>query len=115
MDDGIRVVLVTFPDMEAAERIAGDAVSNGVVACANIVPEVRSIYRWKGTVERASEALVVFKTRADRVADLVEVVVGSHPHEVPEVVTLPVDEGYEPYLRWVADEASPGGATSGNS
>ncbi len=101
-----RVVLVTLPDAGAAESLVGKLVEDGVVACGNIIAGVTSIYRWEGAVERATEALVVFKTTAAGAARLVELVPGLHPYEVPEVLVLPVDAGHGPYLDWIAQNVS---------
>lgn len=106
--DSVRTVLMTAPDPEVAERLAEELVKARLAACANLVPGVTSVYRWKGAVERASEVLMVLKTTENRLPALVERAAGLHPYDVPEVLALPVDEGYGPYLRWVAEETSPG-------
>lgn len=97
-----RVVLVTAPGEDAAERLVAALVAEGVVACGTIVPGALSIYRWKGAIEREREALVVFKTTVHGVARLLERVPALHPYEVPEVLVLPVEAGHGPYLDWLA-------------
>lgn len=101
-----RVVLVTTPDVRGAEELVRQLVEEGVVACGSIVAGVTSIYRWQGEVERAAEALVVFKTTAAGAARLVERVPRLHPYEVPEVLVLPVEAGHRPYLDWIAESVS---------
>jgi periplasmic divalent cation tolerance protein len=101
-----RVVLVTLPDEPAAQELVTRLVEERVVACGNILPGVMSIYRWEGAVERAREALVVFKTTAQGAERLVRRVPELHPYDVPEVLVLPVTAGHEPYLRWVADNVT---------
>lgn len=101
-----RVVLVTAPDEPAAEALVERLVEEGVVACGTIVPGVTSIYRWQGAVERAREALIVFKTTTAGAERLVRRVPELHPYEVPEVLVLPVESGHGPYLDWVALNAS---------
>jgi len=96
------VVLVTAPDVEQAERLARALVEEGACACVNLVPGVRSIYRWKGEVEAAAEVLCVIKTTRERVAALTARVAALHPYEVPEVLALPVEAGHAPYLEWLA-------------
>jgi periplasmic divalent cation tolerance protein len=103
----VRVALATAPDAEAAARIARALVEERLAACANLVPGVRSIYRWQGQLEDDSEVLLVLKTRADRVPALVERLRALHPYEVPELVVLPVEGGSTPYLEWVCAEARP--------
>lgn len=100
---GARVVLVTAPDAAAAEELVGTLVEEGVVACGNILPGIRSIYRWEGRVENSTEALVLFKTTVDGAARLAERVPALHPYDVPEVLVLPVEAGHRPYLDWIAE------------
>ena len=107
MAERTRVVLMTAPDGETATELAEALVRARLAACANVLPGIRSVYWWEGEVERATEVLVVLKTVAERVPELVERAVELHPYDVPEVLALPVDEGHGPYLRWVEDEASP--------
>ncbi len=98
------VVLTTLPDAEAGERIGRALVEERLAACANVVPGVVSIYRWKGRLERSGEALVVLKTTRDRLEALQARVVELHPYDVPEVIALPVTGGHDPYLAWVCEE-----------
>jgi periplasmic divalent cation tolerance protein len=102
-DERARVVLVTLPDQAAAESMVDRLVAEGAVACGNILPGVLSIYRWQGRVERATEALVVFKTTAAGAEHLLRRVPELHPYEVPEVLVLPVETGHRPYVDWVVD------------
>jgi periplasmic divalent cation tolerance protein len=95
------VALSTVGTAEDAERIARALVERRLAACVNVVPGLLSIYRWKGAVESAEERLLVIKTRADRLAALREALVSLHPYEVPELLTLPVEEGHPPYLAWL--------------
>ncbi len=99
----VRVVLVTAPP-RAALPLARALVRRRAAACVNLVPRVRSIYRWKGRVEEAGETLLVIKTAAARVPDLLAAVRELHPYEVPEGIALPVAEGLEPWLDWVRRE-----------
>ena len=103
----VRVVLVTAPDAETAGRIARALVEERLAACANVVPGVRSIYRWQGRVEEADEVLLVVKTRADRGPALAARVRELHPYELPEVLELPAPGGSEAYLGWVREESAP--------
>jgi periplasmic divalent cation tolerance protein len=100
-----RVVLVTAPPRRAP-RLARALVARRVAACVNLVPGVRSVYRWRGRVEEARETLLVIKTSAARVPALLAAVAELHPYEVPEGIALPVVAGLAPYLRWIADETA---------
>jgi periplasmic divalent cation tolerance protein len=96
------VVLVTVPDAVVAERLAETLVGEGLAACVNIVPQIRSIYRWKGAVEHADELLCLVKTTRDGFERVRARVVALHPYEVPEVMALPVESGHAAYLLWLA-------------
>ena len=103
----VRVVLVTAPDAATAGRLARALVEERLAACANVVPGVRSIYRWQGQVEEAEEVLLLVKTRADRGAALAARVRELHPYALPEVLELPALGGSEAYLGWVREESAP--------
>ena len=106
--DAVRVVLMTAPDADAARRVARTLVDERLIACANLVPGVTSLYRWQGAVEEAGEVLVVMKTRASLVPRLFERAAALHPYDVPELLALPVSDGLAAYRRWVVEET--GGA-----
>jgi periplasmic divalent cation tolerance protein len=105
-----RVILMTAGSHEEAERLARALVAERLAACVNVVGPIRSIYRWQGAVEESAEQLLIAKTRADLVAQLAERVRALHSYEVPEVLALPVLDGWPPYLAWVeAEIQAPGG------
>ncbi len=97
------VALSTAPDAEQAERIARALVEERLIACANLVPGLTSIYRWEGAVQAEPEVLLVMKTRRALVPRLKERLSGLHPYEVPELVVTPLVDGLDPYCRWVRD------------
>ena len=104
----LAVVLVTAPDMDTAARLARALVEERLAACGNLVPGVRSIYRWQGAVQDDAEVLLVLKTPQHAVERLRARVVALHPYECPEVVVLPVASVHPPYLAWVLGQvASP--------
>src|SRR6266446_4872738 len=103
MSQKILLALSTFPDAETARRISNQLVTEKFVACANILPSVESIYRWKEKIETANETLVFFKLSQDRQAAFQEKLRSLHPYEVPEIVFVPVASGLPDYLRWVAE------------
>lgn len=104
MENAAIVVLCTAPDDEAATRIASALLDARCVACVNLVPGVRSLYRWKGAVTDAHEIQLLIKTRADRFADVERVVRATHPYEVPELLALPIVAGSADYLAWITAE-----------
>lgn len=103
----IRLVYTTFPDLPAAEAAAGDLLAARLVACANILPGMVSIYRWDGRVERAEEVVMVLKTTAAQAGAVVEAVRMRHPYDVPAILVLPVEGGLPAFLSWIAAEAAP--------
>jgi len=96
----VRVLLCTAPPGEA-EAVARALLETRLVACVNIVPGVRSLYRWEGRIADDAEALLVMKTTESHVAAVIEAVHNVHPYDVPEVLALAVDAGSPPYLDWV--------------
>jgi periplasmic divalent cation tolerance protein len=103
MANQILLAISTFPDAETADRIAQILVEEKLAACANLIPGIHSVYRWKEKLETAGEVLVLFKTTRDRQAALQKKLRSLHPYEVPEIIFVPVDGGLPAYLSWVAD------------
>jgi len=99
----VLLAISTFPDAETANRIAQTLVTEKFVACANLVPAVHSIYRWKDKIETAGEVIVFFKTTQDRQAAFQEKLQSLHPYEVPEIAFVPMLSGLPSYLSWVAE------------
>jgi len=97
----IFVVLTTCPDAEVAERLARELVEASLAACVNVVPGLRSIYRWNDAVQADDEVLMVMKIPGDRLEAARGRLVSLHPYEVPEFLALPVAAGHHPYLQWV--------------
>src|SRR5437870_12325317 len=86
----IVLTLGTFHDAATARRISNELVSANLAACANILPPIESIYRWKGKIEQGSETLVLFKLSEDRQSPFQQKLRALHPYEVPEIIFLPV-------------------------
>jgi periplasmic divalent cation tolerance protein len=103
------VVLVTAESADEAARIGRALVDERLAACVNVVGPIRSIYRWQGAVEEATEHLLVVKARASDLAGLDARVRALHSYDVPEVLALPVTGGSAAYLAWL-DEATRRGA-----
>ena len=98
------VVLVTVPTPQRAAEIARAVVEERLAACGNVVPGLRSIYRWEGEVQEDEEALLLLKTTRARFEALRARVLALHPYDVPEVIALPVEAGSAAYLDWIAAE-----------
>ncbi len=98
----VRIVLSTFPSPEKAAEIARILVEENLAACVNLLPGVRSIYRWQGVVSDDTETLALIKTTAVRYDALASRLVSLHPYEVPEIIALNPAAGHAPYLAWIA-------------
>jgi periplasmic divalent cation tolerance protein len=98
------VVLVTCGSRKEARRIARALVEKRLAACVNeIGAPVRSVYRWKGKVETAEEFLLLIKTAKGRFAGLRAAILELHSYDVPEIIALPIVEGSQAYLDWIAE------------
>jgi periplasmic divalent cation tolerance protein len=100
------VVFSTFPDADTAARVARALVEDHLAACVNVLPMVRSIYRWEGKVCDEAETLAIIKTTAERYAALRARITELHPYQVPEVIALALADGHPPYLAWLAEQVA---------
>lgn len=100
-------VRVTAPGAAVASRLAATLVDERLAACVQVVPGVRSVYRWEGELEVADEHLLLAKTTADRFDALAERVRAEHPYDVPEILAVPVTRSDERYAAWLAAEVTP--------
>jgi periplasmic divalent cation tolerance protein len=96
------VVLVTCGSPEEGRKVARALVERRLAACVNVVAGVESVYRWKGAVEEASECLLLAKTTRGQFEPLQSAVRELHSYELPEVVALPIVDGLDSYLSWIA-------------
>ena len=103
MENNYIIVLVTTQNKAEAEKIAQTLLKEKLIACANIINPVTSLFHWKGNIDKAEECLVVMKSRMDLFAQLAEHVKGLHTYEVPEVLALPIVAGSEAYLGWMGE------------
>ena len=99
------VCMMTAPNEAEAKRIGRTLVEERLVACCNIIPNVTSIYRWKGKVCEQGEVLCVMKTRKELFDSLKKRIKALHPNEVPEIISLKIKDGLYEYLKWI-DEAT---------
>jgi periplasmic divalent cation tolerance protein len=97
-----RIVLTTAGSADEARKIADALVDRRLAACVNIVPQVESVYRWQGKVERASEWLLIIKTHADVFEDVCSAIKSLHSYELPECIMLEIGQGDQEYLDWIA-------------
>ena len=97
------IVLTTLPAEGDAEKLASQLVEERLAACVNILPAMRSVYRWKQAVEHADERQLVIKTTAQNVTALEALIRKIHPYDVPEFVVIPISQGSSTYLSWLAE------------
>jgi periplasmic divalent cation tolerance protein len=100
------VVLVAVGDRAAALRIAEAVVHEQLAACVQVLPTMRSVYRWEGAVQSSDEVLCLMKTTRPAFPALKARVVALHAYEVPEVIALPVADGHAPYLAWLGENVT---------
>jgi periplasmic divalent cation tolerance protein len=98
-----RIVLTTVGVQETAEKLAEQLVERRLAACVNIIGPIRSVYHWKGTVEREQEYLLLIKTNEQRAEQLSSVLKGLHPYELPELLEVTISGGSKEYLAWLAE------------
>lgn len=101
------IVLCTAPDPATAESLAQAVVAARLAACVNLIPGMRSIYRWQGAVHADNETLLLIKTRKDRFAALSAALRERHPYELPEIIAVPLSDGLPAYLAWVDQNTDP--------
>ena len=98
------VVLITTESQEEADKISGLLLSKRKAACVNIVPKVDSHFWWRGKLDSARESLIIVKSKASVLPEIIELVKGAHGYSVPEIIALPIIDGSEDYLNWLDNE-----------
>lgn len=101
------IVLTTYPDHEIALEAAGRLVREKLAACVNVLPQMTSVYEWKGEAKSDTEHLLIAKTTAARFAALEAAIVDTHPYELPEIIATPIAEGLTDYLEWIVAQTRP--------
>ncbi len=100
------VVFITAQSEDEASKIARTLVERRLAACVNSIQDVRSLYWWQGSIESAHETLLIIKTRASLLSELIEAVKKEHSYSVPEIIALPIIGGDADYLHWLESETS---------
>lgn len=100
------IVMSTCASKEEAEKIVNRLLNARLIACANILPAVLSLFHWKGKIDRAEEVMLIMKTRKKYFKELVEWVQTHHSYELPEIIALPIIDGSGEYLDWMFEETS---------
>ena len=106
MPKNTKLIYVTAPGEDEAASIARALVDERLVACVNIIPAVRSIYRWQGTVEDEKETVLIMKTVDAKVSAVTQKIKSLHSYDCPCVVALDIDGGNDDFLEWIAGETA---------
>jgi len=106
LPDAVILVLTNVPDRNAALSLARALTAQRLAACVNIGSPLDSMYHWRGEIETAQEIPVAIKTRQALYAEVERAILATHPHELPEIIAVPISDGYGPYLDWIAAETT---------
>ena len=98
------VVLVTVSNLAEADKISSILLEGRKAACVNVVPKVMSRYWWQGKIDSSEEALLLIKTRASLMPEIIELVKKNHSYTVPEIIALPIVDGSDEYISWINSE-----------
>ena len=104
----VMILLCTCGNREEARQIARALVEEQLAACVTILPPVESIYRWQGKVEHAEEIQILIKSIGEKFAKLNQRITELHSYDTPEILSVPVAEGSDKYIRWLREETSGG-------
>lgn len=100
------LLLTNLPDEERALALAGKLIDSNLAACVNILSPCKSVYRWEGKLETASEVPLLIKTMHSRYGEVESFIKANHPYELPEIIAVPVTGGLPEYLNWIAAETA---------
>lgn len=103
-DSGIRLLYVTTSNIDQARELARTLLDRKLIACANILPQMESVYRWEGEVRFESEAVLILKTEKRLVEAAQNAVLELHSYQTPCVLTLPIESGSQGYIDWLKNE-----------
>ena len=98
------VVFVTVSNDDEGQKIAHNLLQNKLIACANVISGIKSMFWWQGKIDESNEVLLVLKTQKKLFSKVAKAVKALHSYDVPEIIALPVVEGEEAYLKWLASE-----------
>jgi len=103
-----RLVYSTFPTKEEALLAGRRLLEKRLIACANVLPGIHSLYRWEGTVQSADEVVMLAKTTATCMQAAIDEIKANHPYEIPCIVALPIEGGLPAFVQWVKEQTVDG-------
>lgn len=95
------VIFITASNKKEAKKIAGALIKNRLAACVNIIDRIESFFWWQGKVDRANEALLIIKSRREKLTKIIKLVKSIHSYKVPEIIALAIIGGEKTYLKWI--------------
>ncbi|MDH7506399.1 MAG: divalent-cation tolerance protein CutA [Candidatus Thermoplasmatota archaeon] len=98
------VVYSTIDDINQAKKISKTLVEEKLVACVNIIPNIHSIYRWKGRIEVSNECVIIAKTKDDNTKKVIQKIKSLHTYDLPDIIVLPLIDGLKEYLEYIENE-----------
>jgi periplasmic divalent cation tolerance protein len=100
----VAVIYSTIDDFKKAKEIANILLEEKLVACVNIIPNIHSIYRWKGKIESSNECIIIAKTVDKNISRSIQKIKSLHTYELPDIIVLPIIDGLKKYLEYIANE-----------
>ncbi|MBD3290854.1 divalent cation tolerance protein CutA [candidate division KSB1 bacterium] len=98
------IILITCSSADEAEKISAALLDEKLIACANIVPGIQSLFRWQGEMSKENEVLLILKSTAEKFEPVELAVQELHSYDTPEIIAIPIVKGSEKYLKWISDE-----------
>ncbi|MFH1129042.1 MAG: divalent-cation tolerance protein CutA [Candidatus Omnitrophota bacterium] len=95
------IIFITASSIEEAEKIAQGLLGKKLVACVNIIDNLKSLFWWQGKIDHAKEVLLVAKSKKTKFTSIIRLVKSLHSYEVPEIIAIPLVAGEKKYLRWI--------------
>lgn len=94
---------ITCPDLATAQKISSVLLNQKLIACANILPGMQSMYHWQGELKSESEVVLILKSQSQYKTSIEEVILSHHPYDCPCLLQLPIIDGHQGFLQWISE------------